>query len=225
MQLLSLMLLVSCQSKINNVNTEGEGSTTGMQNTQENGVRKDTTIIFLSRVSEKDHHSGDGTRNMIINEAYCKQISDPEKAALGYVATFIGNDCWWDGEANEDRSNLQCKILTALDLGYQCSEKHLGYLRNWFAGDTAVLAQLVNANCPTIPYTATIQTTFDEIKLTRKANKIEIWYKANGINMRSGQGWSWTETDFFQVNENTLKLTHADKSEMQPEILETGEQG
>ena len=68
----------------------------------------------------------------MLNQDYIKTMTDPEKAALGYVATFVGNDCWWDGEANEEKSNLDCKIITTLGLGYQCSNEHLGFLRKWF---------------------------------------------------------------------------------------------
>jgi len=45
-------------------------------------------------------------------------MTDQEKAAIGYVYTSIGNECWWDAEANDDRSNLDCKIITALGLVY-----------------------------------------------------------------------------------------------------------
>ena len=37
---------------------------------------------------------------IMLNQDYIKTMTDPEKVALGYVATFVGNDCWWDGEAN-----------------------------------------------------------------------------------------------------------------------------
>ena len=98
-------------------------------------------------------------------------MTDPEKAALGCIATFIGSECWWDGETNNDRTNLDCKIITALGLGYQCSDEHLLFLRKWFSTDKEVLSKLETSNCPTTPYTATSQNTFDEIKLI-----IQNWY-------------------------------------------------
>src|SRR3569832_142073 len=76
----------------------------------------DTTVKFLWRANKYNEELKDTFNSIFINEAYCKTISDAERAALGYVATFIGNECWWDGEATDERSNLKCVILTALNL-------------------------------------------------------------------------------------------------------------
>jgi hypothetical protein len=94
----------------------------------------DKTVNFLWR---------DSSGYIVINEEYCKTISEPEKAAIGYVATFIGSECWWDGDIADNMSNLKCKILTALNLGYQCSDKHLGFLKQWFKNDTTSLKNLM----------------------------------------------------------------------------------
>lgn len=161
----------------------------------------DKTVKFLWR--EKNS-------TMIVDKEFCKTITAPEKAALGYVATFIGNECSWDGAYTENRSNLKCEILTALGLGYQCSEKHLGFLRNWFRDDAKSLKEL--ENCPTTPNTATIQDTFDEIILTTKGNKISIFFKANGVNLREETSWSWSETNDFEVANGKIKLVKKDKS-------------
>ena len=164
----------------------------------------DKTVTFLWR---------DSNAAIIINEDYCKAISDQEKAALGYVATFIGNECEWDGEYTDDRNNLKCEILTALDLGYQCSGKHLGFLRQWFKSDVKSLEEL--ENCPTTPNTATVQETFDEIILTVKGNEISVFFKATGMNMREAASWSWSETDYFQFDNDHIKLIKKDKSEVE----------
>lgn len=170
---------------------------------------KDTTIKFLWRDKKYDEELKETVNAIFINEAYCKTITDPERAALGYVATFIGNECWWDGEYKEDRSNLKCKILTALDLGYQCSDKHLGFLRQWFKNDTIVLEEL--ENCPTTPHTATLQETFDEITLTVKGNTISVWFRANGVNVSVSDSWRWKETDYFQLDTDNLRLIKKEK--------------
>ena len=163
----------------------------------------DKTIKFLWR---------DKNSAIIINKEFCKTISDPEKAALGYVATFIGNECSWDGAYTENRSNLKCEILTALGLGYQCSEKHLGFLKKWFKADAKSLKEL--ENCPTTPNTATVQDTFDEIILTTKGNKILVFFKVNGVNTREESSWSWSETDYFEFNNDNIKLIKQDKSQV-----------
>lgn len=150
---------------------------------------------------------------IVLDEKYIKTISEPEKAVLAYVATFIGNECEWDGNTNDDRSNLKCKILWSLGLGYQCSYHHLGFLRQWFRNDKNVLKEL--ENCPTTPDGATIQDTFDEINLEVKDNIITVFFKASGINSREQKSWKWTEKVQFEFKENELILIQKDVSPME----------
>ena len=131
------------------------------------------------------------------------------------MATFIGNGCEWDGKADENRSNLKCKILWSLDLGYQCSNNHLGFLEYWFRNDKTILKAL--ENCPTIPDGATVQDTFDEISIETNGNQITVFFKANGINMREAKSWSWTEKHSFEFRNNELILIEKDVSPIKPE--------
>ena len=175
----------------------------------------DSTVKFLWCANKYDEELQDTVNSIFINEDYCKRITDSERAALGFVATFIGNECWWDGEAKDDRSNLKCKILTALNLGYQCSDQHLGFLRKWFRNDKESLEKL--EDCSTTPYTSTIQDTFEEIYLTVKENIISVSFIANGINLRDQRKWSWSETDYFQFDADNIKLIKIDKSKVKQE--------
>ena len=175
----------------------------------------DKTVKFLWRADKYDDALKTTFNSIFINEDYCKTITDAEKAALGYVATFIGNECKWDGNYNDERRNLKCKILTALNLGYQCSNKHLGFLRQMFKSDAKVLEELKPGNCPTTPDGATIQETFDEINLSIKGNEIVICYKVSGINTRESKSWNWTETDTFQLNTDNIKLIKKEKSKFE----------
>ena len=187
----TLFLLASCGQ----ANRNSDKKEVGTIDTTKNFTLTDKTVKFLWR---------DSSASIVIDEKFCKTISDPEKAALGYIATFIGNECWWEGDYTDKRDNLKCEILTALDLGYQCSDKHLGFLRQWFKNDTISLKEL--EGCPTTPNTSTIQDTFDEIILTTKGNEISVFFKANGVNMREGVTWSWSETDYFHVDNDNVKL-------------------
>lgn len=169
-------------------------------------------IKFLWR-ADKYIEELEGTFNSIfLNEHFCQSISDPEKAALGFIATFVGNECQWDGKANDDRSNLNCIILTALNLGYQCSEDHLGFVKKWFANDADALKKL--ENCPTTPYGATIQDTFDEIFISSTENTITISYKTSGFNTRRSTSWSWDQTDYFSYDSESVSLIQSEKSEI-----------
>lgn len=214
LRILIFILLASCGYSKNNpdnravLTSDTVTKSNEIASSQSSYIVTDKTITFLSR---------DTNGTMIINEAFCKTITAPEKAALGYVATFIGNECNWHGDYKDDRSNLKCKILSALDLGYQCSDKHLGFLRKMFKNDAKVLEDLKSDNCPTTPDGATIQDTFEEIRLTVKGNEILVFFKASGINMREGISWSWTETDHFQFETDHIRLIKKDKSKVKRE--------
>lgn len=218
----ALMLFTSCGQSNTHSDKNGAAIMDSVSEKQKEIVESnfkptDKTVKFLWRADKYDEALKDTFNSIFINEDFCKTITDPERAALGYVATFIGNECWWDGESNSDRSNLKCKILTALNLGYQCSEKHLGFLRQWFKNDQRSLETL--ENCPTIPYTATIQNTFDEITLTIKGDVISVYFKVSAVNIREGKNSSWTETDHFQIDKDNIKLIKQDKSKVNTNAL------
>ncbi len=149
-----------------------------------------------------------------LNQDYLKNITDPEKAALGYVATFIGNDCDWGGDSTE---NLKCKIISALGLGYQCSAAHLGFLRHWFREDKNIVQEL--ENCPKTPVTATVQETFDEIYMKVDGKRITVSFKANGVNLRAEQSWSWSEEQVFDFKEGRLAVVSKKKSDVKKEMF------
>lgn len=214
-----MVFLASCGQTSSNSNNNAVANIDTLPNSNESASSKnyrltDKTVIFFSR---------DTNCSIVINEEFCKTITEPERAALGYVATFIGNECNWDRDNTDGSSNLKCKILTALNLGYQCSDRHLGFLRQMFKNDTKVVEELKSDNCPTTPDGATIQDTFDEITLTVKRNEILVFFKASGINLREGDSWSWTETDHFQLDKDNIKLIKKDKSKVKREKFDIGE--
>ena len=139
------------------------------------------------------------------------------------MATFVGNECSWDGGVNKDRSNLKCKILNVLDLGYQCSDSHLGFLRRWFANDEKALKDL--AICGTMPDGATVQTTFDEIDIITNddQNTLSVIYKVIGMNMRESKTWSYTQTDYFEYTKDKMNWVDSVKSEVVEEKIAVGE--
>lgn len=219
----SLVLFISCRQTNNNSNKGELINEDTSSKTNETAINKtialrNKTVKFLWRKMAYDETLKDTLNSIFVNEDYCKTITDPERAALAFVATFIGSECSWDGEAQNDRNNLKCIVLTALNLGYQCSNKHLGFLRHWFRGDKKALTEL--ENCPTIPSTATIQNTFDEMKLTIKGNIISVWFRANGVNIREGDSWNWTETNHFQFTNGCLQLIKVDKSKVKHKRFE-----
>lgn len=140
-----------------------------------------------------------------LNENYIKTLTGQQRAALGYIATFVGNDCDWDGDKKTDESNLKCKLLSALDLGYQCSEKHLSFLKEWFKGDQKILEDL--KDCKRTPNSANIQDSFIEIRMLTVNNTITITYSAIGFDLNSKNKWKWTEESIFTFTKNEIKHT------------------
>ena len=181
----------------------------------------DKKVKFLWRENKYNEEVKADVSSIVLNEDYIKSISDPERAVLGLIATFVGNECAWDGEAKEDRSNLKCKVLWALDLGYQCSSKQMDFLRQWFRGEPKILEEL--KNCPTTPDGATIQDTFDEINLEVKGNQILVSFKANGINLRDATSWNWTEDHTYELRGDELFLINKNVSEKKQSKISVGE--
>ncbi|MFD1605824.1 hypothetical protein ACFSJW_04410 [Flavobacterium artemisiae] len=199
--LIILILLMSCAKKNESKTVKVE---TPIKMT-------DKSVKFLWREDEYDKELKDTVNTIFINQEYCKNISEPERAALGFVSSFIGSECDWDGKANENYDNLSCKINTALNLGYQCSNTHLSFLRKWFKNDQKSLERL--KDCSAVPYTASVQNTFDYINILTKGDTIKITFKASGVNMRSGNSWSYKEEDTFVFKKDNLLLVNSKESE------------
>ena len=171
-------------------------------------------IQFLKRVDAYDESAQANVNGIVINHSYLHNITSPEKAALAFVSYDIGNEC--EGGYDPEGSELVfwCRIVSALDLGHQCSDKQISFLRKWFAKDTVSLKKL--ESCPTMPNTATIQTTFDEILIRKnEAEKtITVSYKVTGINMRESKSWQWSQTDVFEYDSEHIVLVDSKKSDV-----------
>jgi len=216
-----ILLFNSCHSgtkensHVNNstiTDTLASKSKSNYKISEQNTNLKDTTVLFLWRENKKDS-TGHVSSVLVVNETFCKSIPNPIKAAIAFTATFVGNECWWENnEPNEDRTNLKCKILTALNLGCQGSKTHLNFLRSWYINDKDCLEKL--KSIPTTPYTSTIQDTFDEIKVAVKGDTIKVTFKATGINTRESSKWSWKETDIYVYSHNSIRLIKINKTNL-----------
>ena len=175
-------------------------------------ISANNSVKVLWRDTVYDEELKTDINTIVLNKEYQKNITQPERAALGYVATFVGNECEWDGRnPNESRSNLECKLLTYLDLGYQCSDRHLDFLNQWFSKDSVSIEKL--KRCTTIPNGATMQSTFDEILLeTNTQNQIiTITYKVKVINVRESSVIRYITTDIFKYNSEGIILVDSER--------------
>ncbi len=182
---------------------------------------QDTTIHIVWREMKPDTTSFgiDTTSRIVINDQYCRQAQDAVKAAIGLTGTFIGTECQWDGEANDSMTNLSCKLFSALGLGYQCSEKHLSFLKHWFRNEPEILKQL--EDCPVVPFTASSQNTFDKMDLQIKKDTLITRFEANGVNMRMEQYWEYSGTYIFKINGTRLILISNEESKPKYSSIKT----
>lgn len=148
----------------------------------------------------------DKNRVLQLNEDYIKTLTNPQRAALGFIATSVGNECHWDGDKKVDESNLKCKFLSALNLGYQCSDTHLSFLKQWFKEDSEVLESL--QFCTKTESSATNQDFFLWLKMSTTHNQIRIIYSAVGIDTETGSKWKWTEESTYSYTQNGIKRIH-----------------
>lgn len=138
-----------------------------------------------------------------LNEDYIKTLTDPQRAALGFTTTRVGNECHWDGDKKADESNLKCKFLWALNLGYQCSETHLSYLKQWFKEDPEVLENL--QGCIKIESLPHSKQFFLWLKMATTENSIKIIYSAVGIGGHTKLTWKWTEASSYSYTDTGIK--------------------
>lgn len=151
------------------------------------------------------------TFDIVLNHEYIKTMSIYERAALGYVASSVGNGCNYE---DDNAQYLNCDILSALNLGYQCSDRHLSFLRNMFQDDQKVLKEL-QGPCSEIVDGATSQTTFDYINIeVFGKTKIVVSYGVSGVYLRESISWEFTVTDTFEVSANGIILKKHEQSKM-----------
>lgn len=63
----------------------------------------------------------------------------------------------------------------------------------------------------------------DYINLRVKDTHIIVESGANGVNMPMGGSWSWTETDYFQLDRDNIKLIKKNRSRVKREHFDTDE--
>jgi len=165
--------------------------------------------FLIDTIEYEESDSGD---SFWIDSESIKKLELSEKAALAYISTQVGNECkraktFEEQFVETDEYHLRCSLTSALGLGYQCEEGHLEFLQTWFKGDSSTLEEL--EDCYMIPWTATVQTRINQLKLAKQGDRIYVFLDAGGINVREDLTWEWKQTLIFQIKENTL--TRIDK--------------
>ncbi len=167
---------------------------------------KDTTVKAVWRQDVYDSKLKGTVNVIVVNDHYFKNLSDPEKAVLGYLASTIGNECYAEG-----KSDVKCKLLTALSLGSQCSESNKQFLSSWFKNEPEILAQIENCK-PTVPG-QNIEKTFDVVKVSTSGDIIKVSIKGLKLNIKESSASTWSESMTFKLADNSLTLVERKKTD------------
>ena len=167
---------------------------------------KDTTLKIIWREEIYDQGLKANVSILKLNDSYFAEISDPEKAVIGYLASTIGNECYADG----GKQNVKCRVLAALNMESQCSEPNKSFLKNWFRDEPSIAVQIENCK-PTIA--TTVEKTFDEVKISTSGNSIKISLKGLTLNIKENSISRWSEEITFGLDGDKLTLVKRTKKQ------------
>ena len=131
----------------------------------------------------------------LINKEYFKTMSEPERAAIGYITKLRHTS-----ENRDDKYTIE----NSLNLGYPCLGKYKCYMQLWFRNDAEALKTIVDC----VLWDDGGQSVYaflNEINLTVKGNKIYI----SLVNITSNRDiWDciWTEEIIFLVDKDNIKV-------------------
>ncbi|MDQ1164330.1 hypothetical protein [Flavobacterium sp. SORGH_AS_0622] len=174
---------------------------------------KDKMIIFLQE--GKDHKS-------LINENYCKMISEPERAVLGYLTLLHGtlNYCYYNNAVNKEftmRSAINLDNEDNINLDNKYPERFKSYLRFWFRNDSNSLEKINDDYSSTaIFFGQSVYDYFSKINLTVKGNTIYAKFNIKGFNRDIWESFR-TEEIIFLVDKDNIKVI--DKKELEEEFV------
>ncbi|OQA98402.1 MAG: hypothetical protein BWY22_00883 [Bacteroidetes bacterium ADurb.Bin217] len=162
------------------------------------------TVLYLEKKWDSELH--DTLEKITVNDIYIQTASPEAKYILGYASILAGTDCWWQGEVpNSEFTNLQCLLLSSLDMGCQCSKKHIDTLMYAFSSDSVLLSTI--QTCTPIPYSATYHNTCDYISIEKKKSNYILHIKARTINMRKQTQTPWEKRIIFTVTDLGIEHT------------------
>lgn len=165
----------------------------------------DTTIRAVWREDVYDQKMKENVNVIMLNYDYFGSLSQPERAVFAYLASTIGNECYNEG------AGVVCKLLTALDMGTQCSEQNKKFLSAWFANEPEIIKQVENCK-PTLPGTTT-ERTFDAVKVSTSGSTIKVNIKGLILNIKESSVSKWSENITFKIEGDNLKVAERTKKD------------
>lgn len=161
----------------------------------------------------KDSKSG----NAVVRLDRLQPVSEGVRAILAMYAFQNGSDCM-RGERHT------CALTDALELGEQCSEQHVEFVRKWFREEMPQMSGFApssykglksNDRLAELCYQKTGGETFQEIwdliRVTVSGNRVHVY--ANGMWLaRENSGKLRYETDYLILQDSIQIISHRDVS-------------
>ena len=143
-------------------------------------------------------------------------LSDGLKAILAMYA--LQNSAGCEGGNN----NISCALTDALELGGQCSEKHISLVRTWFQGSLPKMGRYMDwaydvqkpgqleAVCYMQPDTSTFQDKWDKIQVTQDGNHLVI--DAHGTSLSHEDSTSFKFSTEYEILDHSIRvISHKSK--------------
>lgn len=178
----------------------GPGKTIDQQTAgNNNSFVKDTQTYLLKDTSVKVMwHT---TNTTVFNSDYLDTMSDPERAAIGFLSAFIKTD----SGTKLNYSKAGTKLRPLLSYEQKAKEKKLSFLKQWFRYDKNCLSKLESDEtfCDS-------RKEFEEIDLTVTSDTITVLFIAKE-NIPGGIS-RWRQEDTFKLDQNNLQLVEEKQS-------------
>jgi len=143
----------------------------------------------------------DGISHIHFNEAYFSSLSAPRKAILAYMSSMVGTDC------EQDNRHLTCMLTRKLGLGYQCENRHLGIIKEWFKRNKEVIE---NLNCYSVPGGATYQSALVSVDIWENGNNLTLVDTISYVALRDRIGKDIATKRTFKIAPDHVQLLSED---------------
>lgn len=191
--LIIVILSASCGPKTT-LDDQPQANGTFFAKDSQTYLLKDTTVKVL-------WHTKNSTP--VFNSDYLDTMSDPEKAAVGFVSAFIKTNTG----LNINCSNGGAKLKPLLLFEQKSNEKKLSFLKQWFRYDKYCLKKLENPSAFCIT-----QKEFEEMNLSVTSDTITVLFTAK--ETIHGETKRWKQQDTFRLDQNNLLLIEERQSEI-----------
>ncbi|HVT18135.1 MAG TPA: hypothetical protein VHQ90_18415 [Thermoanaerobaculia bacterium] len=154
-----------------------------------------------------------------VNLAPLQPLSEGMRGILALYAMRANGGC--EGSPDPEAPGLQCPLTTALGLGLQCSDQHLGLVKTWFKDGIPPLRlsrkDAAEANrsgslkwiCNSTSDSATNQSGWSSIRMRQEpGGLVTVWgrgYWIHGVGVASG---TFANVATYRIVADRVQVVH-----------------